>query len=44
MKRKVTQRKSFKERQREQRMFYIKHYGIMGLYLLILAIFIYANI
>jgi len=38
------QRKSFKERQREQKLFYLKHYGIMGLYLLILAIFIYVNI
>ena len=38
------QRLSFKERQRELRLFYLKHYGIMGLYLLVLAIFIYVNL
>ena len=38
------QRLSFKERQREQKLFYLKHYGIMGLYLLVLAIFIYVNL
>ena len=38
------QRLSFKERQKEQKLFYLKHYGIMGLYLLVLAIFIYVNL
>ena len=44
MKSSSKQRKSFKERQKELKLFYLKHYGIMGLYLLILAIFIYVNL
>ena len=44
MKRKITQRKSFKERQKEQRWFYYKHYGIILFYFVILGIFIYVNI
>ena len=38
------QRLSFKERQREQKLFYLKHYGIMVFYFLVLAIFIYVNL
>ena len=38
------QRKSFKEKQKEQRLFYYKHYGIIAIYFLILGIFIYVNI
>ena len=44
MKSSSKQRKSFKERQREQRLFYYKHYGIILFYFVILGIFIYINV